>query len=116
MIDALSSEALIALLQVVMIDGADLTRFSSGGLGAIVRFLHDEAESTMRMKRTQIERHVDAGDGHALAYHAGAALTEPPAWYDQRILPVAASSANICVWLPSFAIDPASTTPAAATA
>jgi hypothetical protein len=48
--------------QVVLIDKAMLARYKSGGIHALVEFLHKEAEATMRVKRLQIERHVEAGD------------------------------------------------------
>jgi hypothetical protein len=49
-------------LQVVLIDGKVLTRYRAGGLHALMGFLHEQAEATMRVKRAQVERHVAVGD------------------------------------------------------
>jgi len=47
-------------LQVVLIDREVLARYRSGGLAALMDFLHSEATETMRLKRRQIERNTSA--------------------------------------------------------
>jgi hypothetical protein len=49
-------------LEVILIDKNVLAKYRSGGLRALMDFLHSEAEATMRLKRGQIERHVAAGE------------------------------------------------------
>jgi hypothetical protein len=48
--------------QVILIDKEVLAKYRSGGLRALMDYLHHEAETVMRLKRGQIERHVAAGE------------------------------------------------------
>jgi hypothetical protein len=49
-------------LQVVLVDKKVLARYKAGGMHALLDFLHSSAEATMRLKRGQLERHVEAGE------------------------------------------------------
>lgn len=49
-------------LQVILIDRRTITAYRRGGTAALLRFLHDTAQDTMRLKRAQIERPLSPGD------------------------------------------------------
>jgi transcriptional regulator with XRE-family HTH domain len=49
-------------LQVILIDKKIIASYQNGGTGSLMTFLHETAEATMRLKRTQIERPLAFGE------------------------------------------------------
>jgi hypothetical protein len=49
-------------LQVILVNQRTITAYRKGGSAALLRFLHETAQDTLRLKRAQIERPLTSGD------------------------------------------------------